>query len=130
MTSPYHRGLTPEHLADIEQAREYIAAELPDLVARERRMREAAEENTFSGELRRAIYAGDRDLISLADQPPVPGNTGARMPPTPLATLRTTSPTTGRDLQGSNLAFQNPQQPGALRCPPSELVDILQGSQG
>ena len=30
-------------------------------------MREAAEENTFSGELRRAIHAGDRDLISLAE---------------------------------------------------------------
>ena len=30
-------------------------------------MREAAEEKTFSGELRRAIHGGDRDLISLAD---------------------------------------------------------------
>jgi alkylhydroperoxidase/carboxymuconolactone decarboxylase family protein YurZ len=67
MTNPSHRGLTPAQLADIERAREHIAAELPDLVARERRMREAAEENTFSGELRRAIHAGDRDLISLAE---------------------------------------------------------------
>ena len=30
-------------------------------------MREAAEENTFSGQLRRAIHGGDRDLISLAE---------------------------------------------------------------
>ena len=30
-------------------------------------MREAAEENTFSGELRRVIHAGERDLISLAE---------------------------------------------------------------
>ena len=67
MINPSPRGLTPDQLADIEQAREHIAAELPDLVARERRMREAAEENTFSGELRRAIHAGDRDLISLAE---------------------------------------------------------------
>jgi hypothetical protein len=67
MMNPSHRGLTPEHLADIQQAREHIVAELPDLVARERRMREAAEENTFSGELRRAIHAGDRDLVSLAE---------------------------------------------------------------
>ena len=29
-------------------------------------MREAAEENTFSGELRRAIHTGERDLIGLA----------------------------------------------------------------
>ena len=67
MTNPSPRGLTPDHLARLEQAREQIAAELPDLVARERRMREAAEENTFSGELRRAIHGGDRDLVSLAE---------------------------------------------------------------
>ena len=66
MTNPSRRGLTPDHLARLEQARKKIAAELPDLVARERRMREAAEESTFSGELRRAIHGGDRDLISLA----------------------------------------------------------------
>ena len=66
MTNPSRRGLAPDHLAHLEQARKEIAAELPDLVARERRMREAAEENTFSGELRRAIHGGDRDLISLA----------------------------------------------------------------
>ena len=67
MTDPSRRGLAPEHLARLEQARKKIAAELPDLVARERRMREAAEENTFSGQLRRAIHGGDRDLISLAE---------------------------------------------------------------
>ena len=67
MTNQSHPGLTPDHLARLEQAREQIAAELPDLVLRERRMREAAEENTFSGELRRAIHGGERDLISLAE---------------------------------------------------------------
>ncbi len=67
MTDPSRRELTSEHLARLEQARKKIAAELPDLVARERRMREAAEENTFSGQLRRAIHGGDRDLISLAE---------------------------------------------------------------
>jgi hypothetical protein len=67
MTNPSPRGLTPDHLARLEQARGQIAAELPDLVARERRMREAAEENTFSGELRRAIHGSDRDLVSLAE---------------------------------------------------------------
>ena len=67
MTNPSRSGLTPDHLARLELAREQIAAELPDLVVRERRMREAAEENTFSGELRRAIHSGDQDLISLAE---------------------------------------------------------------
>ena len=60
------KTLTPEHQVRIAKAREQIAAELPDLIARERRMREAAEENTFSGELRRAIHTGERDLIELA----------------------------------------------------------------
>jgi len=67
MTDPSRRELPPDHLARLELAREQIAAELPELVARERRMREAAEENTFSGDLRRAIHSGDRDLISLAE---------------------------------------------------------------
>lgn len=67
MTNPSRRGLAPDQLARLDEARKKIDAELPKLVARERRMREAAEENTFSGELRRAIHGGDRDLISLAE---------------------------------------------------------------
>ena len=67
MTKPSHPELTPERLAHLAEARQQIAAEMPDLVAREQRMREAAEEATFSGELRRAIHRGDRDLISLAE---------------------------------------------------------------
>ena len=58
--------VAPPDAARVSKAREQIAAELPDLVARERRMREASEENTFSGELRRAIHRGEQDLISLA----------------------------------------------------------------
>jgi hypothetical protein len=60
------KSVTAEHQARIAKAREQIAAELPELVARDARMREAAEENTFSGELRRAIHHGERDLIDLA----------------------------------------------------------------
>ena len=66
MTKPSPPELTPERLAHLAEARQQIATELPDLVAREQRMREAAEDETFSGELRRAIHRGDRDLISLA----------------------------------------------------------------
>jgi hypothetical protein len=61
------KSLSPEHQARIAMAREQVAAELPELIVRERRMREAAEENTLSGELRRAIHRGDRDLIALAE---------------------------------------------------------------
>jgi hypothetical protein len=60
------KPLPPEHQARITKARELIAAELPDLIIREQRLREAAGESTFSGELRRAIHRGDRDLIDLA----------------------------------------------------------------
>ena len=59
-------SIPPDQPTRIARAREQIAAELPDLIARERQMREAAEEHTFSGELRRAIHRGERDLISLA----------------------------------------------------------------
>lgn len=58
--------LEPDHQARIEKARAQIAAELPELIAREQRMREAAAEDTFSGELRRAIHGGPRDLLELA----------------------------------------------------------------
>lgn len=61
------KPLSPEHQARIVKAREQVAAELPELIARERRMSEAAEENTLSGELRRAIHGGERDLIALAE---------------------------------------------------------------
>jgi hypothetical protein len=59
------KSVSAEHQVRIAKARELIAAELPELVARERHLREAAEENTLSGELRRAIHRGDRDLIAL-----------------------------------------------------------------
>ncbi len=61
------KSLVPDHQTRIEKARAQIAAELPELIARERLMREAAEENTFSGELRRAIHSGPRDLLDLAE---------------------------------------------------------------
>jgi hypothetical protein len=57
---------SPPEQARIDKVREQIAAELPELRARERRMKEAAEESTFSGELRRAIHRGEQDLITLA----------------------------------------------------------------
>ena len=58
--------IVPPDQACLAKVREQIAGELPELKARESRMREAAEENTFSGELRRAIHGGGQDLIVLA----------------------------------------------------------------
>jgi hypothetical protein len=66
MNMSTRQALSPDEQARVAKAREQIAAELPELIAREQQMREAAEENTFSGDLRRAIHGDERDLISLA----------------------------------------------------------------
>lgn len=65
-THQTRQALSPDQQSRVAHAREQIAAELPELISRQRQMREAAEENTFSGDLRRAIHGGERDLISLA----------------------------------------------------------------
>jgi transcriptional regulator with XRE-family HTH domain len=62
----FTRDLTPEEQERMKQYREQIACELPDLVMRDRMRKEAAEELTLSGELRRAVHANDLDIIALA----------------------------------------------------------------
>jgi len=60
------RELTPEQQERLKRQREQIAAELPDLVERDRMRREAREEATLSGELRRAIHSSPLGLTALA----------------------------------------------------------------
>ena len=48
--------------------RAQIAAELPDLVARDKMRKEARDESTLSGELRRAIHASQLTLSAIAAQ--------------------------------------------------------------
>jgi hypothetical protein len=60
------RGLTPAQRAHLRRQRRLIAAELPDLAARDRMAKEACEEPTLSGELRRAIHASPVSLAQIA----------------------------------------------------------------
>jgi len=76
MTSPLAqrvtRELTAEEQAQLCRHREQIAAELPDLVARDRMRSEARAEATLSGELRRAIHASTLSLTVIAERAGVP----------------------------------------------------------
>jgi hypothetical protein len=49
------RTVTASQRARLREQRRLIAAELPDLTARDRMCKEAGDEPTLSGELRRAI---------------------------------------------------------------------------
>lgn len=62
------RELTAGERARVQRLREQIAAELPDLVARDQLRHEAREEATLSGELRRAIHASPMPLTAIASQ--------------------------------------------------------------
>ncbi len=56
----------PEELAAmLEHDRKSIEAELPELADRDARMREAADEDTLSGHLRRAIHQSRRPLRDI-----------------------------------------------------------------
>src|SRR5438876_5807323 len=69
------RELTPEEKDRLRRQREQIASELPDLAERDRMRKEAREEATLSGELRRAVHASPLSLSAIAERvgisPPV-----------------------------------------------------------
>ena len=52
----------------LRRQREQIAGELPDMAARDQMRKEAREESTLSGELRRAIHASQLSLSAIASQ--------------------------------------------------------------
>ena len=58
--------LSDEKRAQIKRWQEQVKEELPDLAKRLRMAEEAAEENTFSGELRRAIHASGLNLNHIS----------------------------------------------------------------
>jgi len=62
------RDLTPEERVRLQLQREQVAAELPDLIARDRLRKEASDEATLSGELRRAVHASPESLASIAER--------------------------------------------------------------
>jgi transcriptional regulator with XRE-family HTH domain len=61
------RELTPDEQKRLHRYREQIASELPDLAQRDRMRKEAREEATLSGELRRAVHASPLPLSTIAD---------------------------------------------------------------
>jgi hypothetical protein len=52
--------------------RDRIAQELPDLAARNQMRKEASDEPTLSGELRRAIHSSDKSLAKIAGDARIP----------------------------------------------------------
>ena len=60
--------ITDEQIARLRRDRELIAQELPNLVAKHQRLRDAAEESTHSGALRRAIHSSKILLHDLANR--------------------------------------------------------------
>ena len=62
------RELTPEEQNRLRRQREQIASELPDLIERDRMRKEAGEEVTLSGELRRAVHASPLSLSTIAER--------------------------------------------------------------
>ena len=59
---PLNRELSAEERAEIERARQLVAAELPQMKQRVFMLDEAAGEQTFSGTLRRSIHSSGIDL--------------------------------------------------------------------
>jgi len=60
------RELTPSEKERLTKYREQVARELPDLQARDQMRKDAREEGTLSGELRRAIHASELSLSEIA----------------------------------------------------------------
>jgi hypothetical protein len=62
------KTIPEELLEQLRRDRERIAAELPELKQRGRRLDEAAVENSLSGHLRRAIHRSGRPLKKIASE--------------------------------------------------------------
>jgi hypothetical protein len=64
----FTRALTQGEQERLAKYREQIAAELPDLQVRDQLRKEAREEHTLSGELRRAVHSSELSLAQIAAQ--------------------------------------------------------------
>jgi hypothetical protein len=65
-------ALTAARQTRLRLQRRQIAAELPEMIARDQMRKEAQEEPTLSGELRRAIHASALSLAEIAARARVP----------------------------------------------------------
>ncbi|MBI4579688.1 MAG: hypothetical protein HY718_08305 [Planctomycetes bacterium] len=66
------RVLSSQQRASLRRHRRQIAAELPDLAVRDQMRKEASDEPTLSGELRRAIHASPLSLADIAARAGIP----------------------------------------------------------
>ena len=62
------RELTEEEKKRLSESREQIIQELPDLQARDQMRKDARDEATLSGDVRRAIHSSDLSLREIATQ--------------------------------------------------------------
>ena len=62
------RELTPTEQQRLQRHRELLAGELPEMAVRDQMRKEAREETTLSGQLRRAVHASELPLSAVADQ--------------------------------------------------------------
>ncbi len=62
------RELTGDERERLARHRQQIAGELPDLEARDQMRKDARDESTLSGELRRAIHGSNLSLAEIAAQ--------------------------------------------------------------
>ena len=60
------RELTPAEQQRLRQQREQVADELPEMAARDQMRKQAREEATLSGQLRRAVHASELSLSAIA----------------------------------------------------------------
>jgi ribosome-binding protein aMBF1 (putative translation factor) len=65
-TTRINRDLTAAEQERLATYRRQIAEELPDLQARDQMRKDARQENTLSGEVRRAINRSDLSLAEIA----------------------------------------------------------------
>ena len=66
------RDLSPAELERLRRQRERVAQELPDLATRDQMRKDARDEATLSGELRRAVHASNLPLSAIAADVGVP----------------------------------------------------------
>jgi hypothetical protein len=62
------RELTPQVQDRLRRHREQIASGLPELTVRDRMRKEACDEATLSGELRRAVHRSPLSLSTIAER--------------------------------------------------------------
>jgi hypothetical protein len=62
------RELTPAELQRVREHQKQIADELPEMTTRDQMRKEAREEATLSGQLRRAVHASELSLSAIAAQ--------------------------------------------------------------